>query len=85
MVFHGGGIELNPNEPGCISRSCTQHQGGRCSKCECRVDQKGIPDKRSTKALPNNYARERIVQAVPSSQELKLCLVVHFYPGVEAQ
>ena len=34
MVFHGGGIELNPNEPGCISSSCTQHQGGRCSACE---------------------------------------------------
>ena len=31
MVFCGGGLEINPNEAGCISSSCTQHQGGGCS------------------------------------------------------
>ena len=34
MVFPGGGLELSPNEAGCISSTCTQHQGGGCSACE---------------------------------------------------
>ena len=31
MVFLGRGLEINHNKAGCISRSCTQHQGGGCS------------------------------------------------------
>ena len=31
MVFDGRGLGINTNEARCISSSCTQHQGGRCS------------------------------------------------------
>ena len=31
MVFCGGCPEINPDEAGYISNSCTRHQGGRCS------------------------------------------------------
>ena len=36
-----------------ISRSCTQHQGGRCSICEAKVDLGGRIDKRSMKYHPS--------------------------------
>ena len=36
MVFCGGCLEIHPSCSECISRSCTQHQGGRCSTCDCR-------------------------------------------------
>ena len=51
MVFRGGCLEIHPYASGCISRSCTQHQGGRCSVGECRVEQEGRVDKRSKKQL----------------------------------
>ena len=31
MVFHGGGLEINPVGGGAISSLHTQHQGGGCS------------------------------------------------------
>ena len=31
MVFCDGCLEINPEVIGDISRSCTQHQGGRCT------------------------------------------------------
>ena len=31
MVFCGECLKINPAEYGCISSSCTQHQGGGCS------------------------------------------------------
>ena len=53
MVFHGRCLEIHPYASGCISRSCTQHQGGRCRVFECWVDQKGRIDKRSIKHPPS--------------------------------
>ena len=37
MVFCGGCLEIHPDEAGCISSSCTQHQAGRCSICEAKA------------------------------------------------
>ena len=50
MVFCGGCLEIHPDEAGCISRSCTQHQGGSgCSICEAKVELGWRKDKKSMK------------------------------------
>ena len=49
MVFHGGCLEIHPEYAGCISRSCTQHQGGGCSICEAKMELGGRIDKRPLK------------------------------------
>ena len=49
MVFCGGCLEIHLYASTCISKSCTQHQGGGCSVCEFRVEQEGRVDKRSMK------------------------------------
>ena len=55
MVFHGGCLEINPDEAGCISSSCTQHQGGGCSVCEAKAWLGERGDKRSMKNHPSTW------------------------------
>ena len=53
MVFCGRCLEIHPDDAGCISRSCTQHQGGGCSIWEAKVELGGRIDKRSMKYNPS--------------------------------
>ena len=53
MVFCGWFLEIHPCASGCISRSCTQHQGGMHSICEFRVEQEGRVDKKFMKHCPS--------------------------------
>ena len=64
MVFHGGCLEINPDEAGCISSSCTQHQGGGCSTCEAKAWLVEIGDKRSIKNRPSNWQGKESYQVV---------------------
>ena len=74
MVFRGGCLEIHPQASRCILRSCTQHQGGGCSTCECRVEQKGRIDKESIKHRPStmqgreDYTVNKLYQV---AQEMK--------------
>ena len=36
MVFCGECLEIHPDEAGCISSSCSQHQGGECCIYEAK-------------------------------------------------
>ena len=55
----GRGLEINPNKAGCISSSCTQHQGGRCSACETSVWLRERRDKTSAENRPQpNQGKE---------------------------
>ena len=53
MVFCGGCLEIHSYDSGCISRFCTQLQGGGCSICEFRVEQEMRVDKRSMNYRPS--------------------------------
>ena len=76
MVFCGGCLEIHSYASGRISRTCTQHKGGRCSTCECRVDQKGRIDKRSIKHRPStmqgreDYLVNKLYLAVQEMKKL---------------
>ena len=52
MVFCGGYIEIHPSCSKCISRFCTQHQGGSFSIWEGGGTKKGGRDKESIKDHP---------------------------------
>ena len=55
LVFCPWCLEINPDVIGCISSSCTQHQGGGCSLCgaKARLGERG--DKRSMKNCPSTW------------------------------
>ena len=52
LVFRGGYLDIHPSCSDCISRSCTQHQGGVCSAWEGGETQEGGRDKESIKDCP---------------------------------
>ena len=55
MVFCGRCLEIHLDEAGCISSSCTQHQGGICSACEAKAWSGERVDKRSLKNHPSTW------------------------------
>ena len=57
-LFCGRYLEIHPSCSECISRSCTQHQGGRCSILEGRETQMSGKDKEPDKdQLPASSGR----------------------------